>query len=476
MQSNPVIAILLAEAAVMFAIALATGVALRHIRPRAARYWAVAFFCGALSILCMAGWLTLTRPILALLGQIFGFTGVLMLGVALRHLRVVETRPLILLPAIAAYAIAIAIPVLMFRSNMMVFLISHISFAVAAIWVTMEAIALAPKPGRVGRTLILWAMGAFALNYSVRAIGFGIGLLDISFFRDPTWQAAMAGLRIVFVMVSTIGFLTLVMADVHAEEQQALTAAMLAHERESIARSETASLQKLLEERSVFIDVLAHEVRQPLNEASGCLETLTDVLRKRAASPKELINRTQRTSRILDDIVFSLNNTLIAATTLQQGNVLHRRQENLGLLMEMVRLSFDHADRERLSVVLDTTLVEAPIDAVLVSVALRNLVRNALHHGAGKEPVLLKVTQDSPGWITFAVENAARPGITPVESVAFQRQPRAGSRTGHRLGLWIVGQVAALHGGRAEGRIDSWTRFTLSLPLAPPAAVQPAAA
>lgn len=227
-----------------------------------------------------------------------------------------------------------------------------------------------------------------------------------------------------------------------------------------------ATLRAEIKERSAFIDLLAHEVQQPLSDASSCLETLTDAMRIGTSPDQENLAGTQRIAQILDRIVLTLSNTLTAATTLNMMSAAPRHPQSLGLLIEMVRLSLPDAYRDRLSVLLDTLRSTFVLDPVLVSLALNNLVRNALLHGEINGPVVLSVSDDDLGGLRFVVRNRGRPDGLVSDCVIFERYPRSGKRLGASLGLWIVGQVAALHNGSAEGRIGPETVFVLRLPAA----------
>jgi CheY-like chemotaxis protein len=93
------------------------------------------------------------------------------------------------------------------------------------------------------------------------------------------------------------------------------------------AEGESAGLRRLLEERDQMLAereellrLLAHEVRQPLNNASAALETASAAI---VASGQQVASDVRsplvRARQVLDHVIGTLNNTLAAATMLSSG-------------------------------------------------------------------------------------------------------------------------------------------------------------
>jgi signal transduction histidine kinase len=86
--------------------------------------------------------------------------------------------------------------------------------------------------------------------------------------------------------------------------------------------------------------------------------------------------------------------------------------------------------------------------------ALCNLLRNALAYSPDGSPVALRITDsDDPLAGVFEVADQGegiRPELLPQLFDKGVRGPQAGRRAGAGLGLYIVRQVADLHGGRID--------------------------
>lgn len=111
---------------------------------------------------------------------------------------------------------------------------------------------------------------------------------------------------------------------------------------------------------------------------------------------------------------------------------------------------------------------------------LENLLVNALKYGAPDRPVYVGWYGDAAG-LVLKVHNqgpAIPPSILPYVFDPFRRGEDHGASSSLGLGLYIVKQIAAAHGGSVEVRSDreSGTTFVVRLPYASPqAAARPIA-
>jgi two-component system sensor histidine kinase MtrB len=122
-----------------------------------------------------------------------------------------------------------------------------------------------------------------------------------------------------------------------------------------------------------------------------------------------------------------------------------------------------------LVVVVTATSTRWQVDRRRIEQALGNLLDNALHHGGGPTAVRIGHT----GGLYFVEVDDEGPGVSPADkAVIFDRFVRGraaqarGDDTGTGLGLALVAQHAAAHGGRAIvlDRPGGGARFRLELP------------
>ncbi|MEA2163497.1 MAG: hypothetical protein QOK37_1624 [Thermoanaerobaculia bacterium] len=127
-----------------------------------------------------------------------------------------------------------------------------------------------------------------------------------------------------------------------------------------------------------------------------------------------------------------------------------------------------HVDR-------DLPLVDG--DAASLARAVQNLLANAIRHGAEGKWVSINATADN-GSIVIRIEDRG-PGIAardlPHLFEPFYRGRGSDRVKGTGLGLTIVKQIAAMHGGSvsAERKREQGAAFTLTLPARPQASAVP---
>ena len=224
-------------------------------------------------------------------------------------------------------------------------------------------------------------------------------------------------------------------------------------------------LDQLLHERSEMLDVLAHEVRQLLNNASAALQSATASLAGRGE--RQAQERLTRAQAVLSQVLAGVDNTLAAASLLAGGGIA-RLDTDIDTLIAVSIADLPRDQRDRIVVRRHTATRTALMDMNLLRLALRNLLSNALKYAPGASPVTLDVMDfDEPAALQFEVADAG-PGIhRELLPRLFNRGARGhgGTDPGHGLGLYIVKRVMDLHGGSAEllrtGPLGTVMRLTL---------------
>lgn len=210
-------------------------------------------------------------------------------------------------------------------------------------------------------------------------------------------------------------------------------------------------LRRLLHERSEMLDVLAHEVRLPLNSASAALQSASTALEGQAAPV--LRERLARAEAVISQVLGGVDNTLAAATSLAGAASVAAQDTDIDTLIAVCLADLPREARARVRIERQSSTRTALMDMSLMRLAVRNLLGNALKYSAASTPVWLRVLDvEEPPAIVFEVEDQG-PGIAEgVRARLFQRGARAGqAREGtHGLGLYIVRRVLELHQGRAE--------------------------
>jgi signal transduction histidine kinase len=210
-----------------------------------------------------------------------------------------------------------------------------------------------------------------------------------------------------------------------------------------------------------FLGDASHELRSPLTTIISGLEVAEahpDLLDAELAV-NTLLPEAQRMHALIEDL-------LLLARADEQS--LLRRKEEVALddlaEAEVVRIRRE----ARCSIHADTRPVRLTGDPAAMSRVIRNLVDNAVRHAVSR--VVIEVRSEK-GTAVLTVSDDG-PGITPAERTrVFERfvrldSDRARSGGGAGLGLAIVAEVVAAHGGTVT--IDDWpgggTRIIVVLP------------
>jgi len=209
---------------------------------------------------------------------------------------------------------------------------------------------------------------------------------------------------------------------------------------------------QMLEAKRALLLAISHELRSPLTRARLHAELLPedgDAGAQRAALLRDL----QEMAALIGDL---LESERLAG----RHAVLQREPTDLGALAHEVitELQARHAAAAaiRLELPSPLPLPLVAVDRGRVRLLLRNLLDNALRHGAGAaEPPVLRLAPGDDGGLTLAVRDHG-PGVPDDQlarlAQAFYRPDSARTRAagGVGLGLYLCRLVAEAHGGRFE--------------------------
>lgn len=220
--------------------------------------------------------------------------------------------------------------------------------------------------------------------------------------------------------------------------------------------------------RHVFLGVLGHDLRGPLNAILLTAEMLSRMTGDAPLSKHtlRLIQSGRRMKSLLDDLLDFSRSSL-----------------GLGLVMRRTEANLAHGCAEEVEV-LRAALPHCPIefhaegnsvgnfDVSRIREVLGNLVANAAKYGTAGARVLVRLSGDLNA-VRLSVENEGVP--IPLETMRDIFEPLRrgnvpdgeGDRVSLGLGLFIVREIARAHGGEIQALpTDRGTLFTLTLPRA----------
>ncbi|HSW06001.1 ATP-binding protein [Aquabacterium sp.] len=221
------------------------------------------------------------------------------------------------------------------------------------------------------------------------------------------------------------------------------------------AEDESESLRRLFDERGEMLHLLAHEVRQPLNNASTALQSASAAISASGDSAEPRVRQPlEHAQQVLDQVIGTLNNALAAAVLLTAGGSFEKSETDLDTLIGLVVQDIGTDERARVRVQAESQLRTVQLQPSLMRLALCNLLLNALAYSAPGSPVELRVgdADDPPAlWFEIRDEGEGIPAaLVPTVFDKGTRGARSRAGTGAGLGLYIVRRVVELHHGRIE--------------------------
>ena len=206
-------------------------------------------------------------------------------------------------------------------------------------------------------------------------------------------------------------------------------------------------IQGMLDAKRELLLALSHELRSPLTRARLNAELLPATAE--GAAEREALLRDLAEMRDL------ISDLLESERLASPHAALHREPVDLALLVREVLA--EHAQGERVRLEMPEGLPPVALDRTRVRLLLRNLLDNALRHGAGAaEPPRLSLRATGQG-IEIEVRDFG-PGVDPAQlehlTEPFYRTDSARQRAtgGVGLGMYLCRLVAEAHGGALELR------------------------
>jgi len=234
------------------------------------------------------------------------------------------------------------------------------------------------------------------------------------------------------------------------------------HEEERVG---LAQAQEAVRLRDEFLSMASHELKTPLTVLQLQLDALRERVRQVDASLADRIDRTNRASDRLAQLVDSLLDVSRIATGKFE---LHREPLDLGnVTAEVVERMAEAAQAASCRIEADVApRILGTWDRIRVEQVITNLLGNAIKYAAGSA-IEVRVFSDD-GTAVLEVRDRG-PGLPAEAAQLFGRFERAVSMRnygGLGLGLYIVQQIAEAHGGSvsAANAPEGGARFLVRLP------------
>jgi PAS domain S-box-containing protein len=200
------------------------------------------------------------------------------------------------------------------------------------------------------------------------------------------------------------------------------------------------------EAREQFIGILGHDLRNPLAAISLGAEAFSDLPEPYARVARQVLRSVKRMDVMIRDIMDFTRGRLGGGIPVAMGPC------DLGLLAREVTDEIRAAHPRRdIACVVVTEDVSGTCDTARAEQVFSNLLGNAVAHGT--DPIRLVVAAEADE-VVISVHNGGPPIPPQVVHRLFEpfargyRSEEPGARKGLGLGLYIVQEIVAAHGGR----------------------------
>jgi signal transduction histidine kinase len=223
-------------------------------------------------------------------------------------------------------------------------------------------------------------------------------------------------------------------------------------------------IRRMLDAKRALLLAISHELRSPLTRARLNVELLPETT--------ELHPQRQALLHDLQEMAALITDLLESERLSGQHAVLHREPTDVVTLARMVlaELGVRHAAAAAVELHAPVDLPAQQVDPARLRLLLRNLLDNALRHGAGAaRPPELHLADSAAGLQITVRDHGTGVPDEQIERLAeaFYRPDAARTRSagGVGLGLYLCRLVAQAHGGRFEiANAQPGLRVAVTLP------------
>lgn len=271
-----------------------------------------------------------------------------------------------------------------------------------------------------------------------------------------------------FSFLLQISFLGLIVSRQLRDQLLSARRASRIHVHAIAMREKQRESAALADERFHLLKMLTHEVRQPLNTAQAALQSVIDEVGRNDATSKETHPAIDRALVTLNSIALSISNSILGATLIAKGRVAQFQMIDLCAVSQLSLLDINPSDRKRIVYDFAQDVIFAEADPIVLRLAIRNLLENALKYSPAGTAVHfeIRIDEEEMSAIFRVINEVTDPAS--LKGDIFERDKRGvDSRyEGFGLGLYIVREVAAIHRGHLQYNIidSGGVAFELHIP------------
>ena len=319
-----------------------------------------------------------------------------------------------------------------------------------------------------GKHVLIFGLSACALLFLWRAWIVFAARNGVGFDIDPSSTVRGLEFLIFTSFCMQIGFLNLIIGrPLRLELLAARRAVRLFEDNKRLSAAEN-SLADLAAERLMTLGLLKHEVRQPMNNARAALEALDYAVQADTPVGVKSKQAIARAQAVLDAVTLAISNAIFGASFLEESANIAPRSVDADDVARLAKTDCPTDLAPRIEMNSNAKSVFVNMDPVLVRLALRNLLDNALKYSPPRSPIQFCIVQREDVLGTSFTVTSQLAGTDFLGEAIFARGGRGAGAEGRGsgLGLYLVRKVAEAHGGSVSYLVhdNATVTFDLFLP------------
>ncbi len=309
----------------------------------------------------------------------------------------------------------------------------------------------------IGRRIVLVGMAISIVALAARGLtSYPLG--EDRFFAGVSilqirGMEALVGLSILF----QIGFFGMLVSRRDKEAKFADRRNVRLWQRAAILAQRGRNLRELAKQRLDLIQLLTHEVRQPINNAQASLQSITPDLDKLPLISDRANHALDRAKGSLDGITRALSNVIVASTLVADDQNWFRQQIDAMEILEMARLDCSNANQQRIVVAPPDHPIFIECVPTLLRVALHNLLEHALSVADVGENISVSVTADGVKLgVLFTI--SGNMSLKKMDAIDGSRDRGMVSKVSPQMtssGLFVANLIAQNHMGECSIETDN---------------------
>ncbi|MCM0032391.1 sensor histidine kinase [Sandarakinorhabdus limnophila] len=228
---------------------------------------------------------------------------------------------------------------------------------------------------------------------------------------------------------------------------------------------ETANVARA---RLDLVQLLTHEVRQPITNAQASLQSISQKLRSTKNTPNNASFALKSAQSSLDHITLSLSNIIVASTILSDERKWVTDEVDAYAALKISILDFDKENQDRIKITFNENAIYIESVSILLRLVLQNIIEFAIKFSNPDSEI------DAHLKIDFELEMVVfdigflPADAHPLNQGIFERRPSTDTEPSgiSSLGLFVVRQIARELGGevRLLDTVPGRQNFQLALP------------